>query len=624
MTLVVHAGIYRPAVIRHLALLVPPEVWTIDEFGFVDLVGSVPPSLATPAVRALQAIIGVNGLVEIFGSEAAAEIVVDGSVQKIGDVGGAAFIDPNNQGPNARVPIIYDSSDNYGDGYWVRGADGSEIDCPAHIILGHELAHAIDALEATYTQATSETSAILMENALRAAATPTPLPLRGTHEGGKKTAPKKSPTMTTPKSKGGCFIATAVASVSDMGRLNDLRRFRDTQVRAVARGAAYMDAFYAGYGEAGARIATQIADDPEERKLLWSLLVAPVLSYLTLAVECPEEPVDVATLTEPWAAFACELQENMQCWAVSALPPMVVVPPDDADFVARYVLRSHASRQLFAESCAAGRDLPALLKLVADAKLRFANTVGAIQREDSMAGALPDNSNPLVTAIATMLSKTVDGELRGLRSAFDAAGHGSVFDTAFIGPLAHYMRLAALLPSGDLPDGMPRKWQAVIARLRDEIDVLSQAVMSAAMAVLGDAQANAAGSAPVGAHDEAVHVARAFGNDVGTPTDTIRWRYTVTLRNADEDNATYLNLRVYYLAQPGGPEDMGLVTLPNLLPGEVAVFPLCECRRLMSYLIKGDLVLPDGTTGNFIWPDDNGMTAKRAGDPHPCEDSWAF
>jgi hypothetical protein len=116
----------------------------------------------------------------------------------------------------------------------------------------------------------------------------------------------------------------------------------------------------------------------------------------------------------------------------------------------------------------------------------------------------------------------------------------------------------------------------------------------------------------------------AFGNDVGTRANEISWRYTVTFRNADTDGAVYSNIRAYYLAKPGEPTDMGMVTLDDLRPGEVGVFPLCECSRLFSYFIEGDLTLPNGTTGTFVFPDEGAMTPARAGDPNPCEDSWAF
>ena len=132
--------------------------------------------------------------------------------------------------------------------------------------------------------------------------------------------------------------------------------------------------------------------------------------------------------------------------------------------------------------------------------------------------------------------------------------------------------------------------------------------------------------APVGpAADVAATTASlaGFGPDLGTTADTVAWRYTVTLRNATTDE-TYLNLRVYYLAAPGDADSMGLVTLDDLKPGEVAVFPLCECTRLQSYFIEGDIVTAAGDTGQFVYPDQGSMTPAAAGDAFPCEDSWAF
>lgn len=620
MTLVVHAGIYRPAVVRHLARLVPPEVWSIDRYGFVDLVGQVPESLARPAVRVLQTIVGAPGLVEVFGSEAAAEIVVDGANQKVGDVGGTVFIDTATLGPQARVSIIYDSSDNYGVGYWVRGADGTEIDCPVHIALGHELAHALDALAGTYKAETAEVSAIAVENSLRAADTPV-LPARGTHEGGKKTAPKKSPTTTPPKRNSGCFIATAVLELGKAGGLDELRRFRDCRVRSTARGAAYMDAFYSCYGEVGARIAAEIAESAGERKALLSLVVAPVVSYLTLGVRCPEKPVDAADLPKAWGDFFRELQQGLECWAISAMPPRVDVPGDDIQFVARYVLRLDASRQSFDASLKAGEPSAALRHIVADAEERFARAVSDIKRPETLPESLQHAQNPLVLAAATLLRDTAVSELKSVRRAFDVAGLSHIFETAFVVPLVHFIRLAATLPQGPVPEQVSAPWREVTARLRDDLDQLSEAAMSSTMPNWLSDSTKAEDSAARGSR---AHSMTLFGKDVGTLSESIRWRYTVTLRNADAENATYLNLRVYYLADPGGPEDMGIATLANLRPGEVGVFPLCECRRLLSYRIEANFIQPDGRTGDIVFPEDNGMTAKRAGDPYPCEDSWAF
>ena len=90
-----------------------------------------------------------------------------------------------------------------------------------------------------------------------------------------------------------------------------------------------------------------------------------------------------------------------------------------------------------------------------------------------------------------------------------------------------------------------------------------------------------------------------FGKDIAAIADETSWRYTVTITNSTPDQ-TYSNIVAYYLAQPGDPDSMGLVTLPDGLgPGETGVFPLCECSRLLSFHVEGDFVSTGGDSGSF-------------------------
>jgi hypothetical protein len=519
MSLVILPGVYRPAVVRHLGQLVPAEVWMIDQFGFVDLVADVPPSLARPGVLELTQVIKAPGLVEVSGGEAALTFTVDGGAKRMSDVGGSTFIDPNNMGPNARVSIVYDSSDNYGNGYWVRGEGGTEIDCPPHIILGHELAHALYALSnTTYDEGASEAFAITVENELRAGDTPV-LPRRASHEGGPKAPPKEAPSNTT-KSKRGCFVATAAYGSPLHPAVESLRVFRELSLRRTRHGRAFFEQFFLSYERASAPVIAAMNADPQVRDVVRDWLVSPIVRYLELARDFPDLPIEEAG---KWAPFLRGMRDDLEEFASTVPLPAKFGEVDPAAAVdelcvaLRFQLRSPERRQSWLRSLIAAGELP--------------------------------------------LSVKDDGARHELRARLKQLGV-------------------------------------------NEVD---------AQSILGS---NTGACSHV--------VIAAFGNDVGTIADTVSWRYTVTFRNADPDGAVYLNLRVYYLAHPGESDNMGIVTLGDLSPGEIAVFPLCECSRLFSYYIEGDLVLPDGTTGSFVFPDEGSMTARRAGDPNPCEDSWAF
>ena len=190
MSLVIEPGLYRKAVVRDLGRLVPPSVWSMDDFGFITV--NAPP-MAARSVLLLAEVARVPGLLRIAGSEAAAASASKGNAIQLRDVGGQTFFDPAAQGEDADVVIFYDTTNNYGNGYWVHGLDGSQIDFPTHILLGHELAHAAQVFDKAWTdEASGEAFAIAAENALRAADSPV-LPARLGHDGGAKSPPKKTP-----------------------------------------------------------------------------------------------------------------------------------------------------------------------------------------------------------------------------------------------------------------------------------------------------------------------------------------------------------------------------------------------------------------------------------------------
>jgi hypothetical protein len=522
MTLVLHPGLYQNAVRRDLALLVPAEFWKVDQFGFVELVGGGLASSSHPGLQALQAIIMAPGVIDVSGGEGALPLSVNGVPKRIDDIGGATFCNPASMGPSAYVTIFYDSSWNYGAGYWVRGADGAEMDAPTHIILGHEFGHTLYILNNTSNdQAKNDAAAIAAENVLRAANTPV-LPARVNHEGGKKAKPKTQPTSTGGGGGGkGCFVATAAYGSPLHPAVGSLREFRELTLRRTRHGSAFFDHFYQLYDQASAPVVAAINADPELRDVVRDFIVSPIVRYLEMARNFPDLPIEEAG---PWAPFLTEVRDGLEAFAAAAPLPTAlhdISPADAVDELSvalRFQLRSPERRRAWLHSLVDAGELP--------------------------------------------LAVSDEGGRRALRDRLEELG----------------------------------------VQDQDADVILGPAVPTAAVVMNG-----------------------AFGSDFGTTAaDAVSWRYTVTLRNADPDGAAYLHLRCYYLADPGGPDNMGLVTLSDLQPGEVGVFPLCVCARLLSYYLEADLVLPDGTTGSFVFPDQGSMTAAAAGDPNPCEDSWAF
>ena len=508
MTVVVEPGLYRAAVLRDLTRLLPPNTWSIDTYGFLTVKPSARP---TPAENLLTAIAKAPGLVQISGSEAAMSVGVAGQLKTLGDVGGAVFSNPAAQGPDTEVAVLYDSSNNYGVGYWGLGLDDARIDLPTHIMLGHELGHARQLLEGTWTSlADGEVYAIGIENDLRGGDAP-PLPIRKGHSGGKKEKPKQAPVENPPRTSDGCFVATAAYGSPMHPVVGGLREFRERVLRPTREGRDFFAEFHDVYAAVSAPVVRRMAEDEATRDLVRDTLVSPIVRYLAMACAFPDLPLQSAG---PWAPFLEGLRDDLEDFAsIMPLPSRLgeIAPDRAADeliVALRYQLRDPGRRRAWLEGLRRAGELP-----------------------------LP-----------------ADGDIaERLRSS---------------------------------------------GRSEDEIALILEPV----------------GAACLGC---------AFGNDVGTAAEGVRWRYTVTVRNATT-NETYLNLRIFYLAAPGTIDNMGLVTLPDLAPGEIAVFPLCECSRLESYYIEGDLVTTDGTTGSFVVPNDGSITPGSAGDPNPCEDSWAF
>jgi hypothetical protein len=211
MTVAIQANIYRDAVKRDHGRLVPANVWSIDQWGFVT-VGTP----TTVAGQLLAEIAMAPGLVRIVGSEGNIPVPSNGNLVRLSENAGHAYFDPTKQGVDAEITIVYDTSDNYESGYFVFGENNVKIDYPLHISLAHELSHAKQVLDGAWTTAPAgEVFAVNVENTLRRADSP-PLPSRVGHDGGRKDPPKGPP---PPPPKSGCLVLRGAGRRARGGRM---------------------------------------------------------------------------------------------------------------------------------------------------------------------------------------------------------------------------------------------------------------------------------------------------------------------------------------------------------------------------------------------------------------------
>jgi len=275
-----------------------------------------------------------------------------------------------------------------------------------------------------------------------------------------------------------CFIATAVLDTAYAARLDEIRIFRDSTILSTPRAAAYIDTFYSCYRNIGSQMAEEIERDTEERKSLLTFVVMPVVSYLTLAIRCPEQAVDLTALPPAWGHFFGELICGLEYWAISAMPPQIKAPTDDIEFILRYVLRRDTSRVVFRESLIAGEQTPALHALISNASAEFSRVIAYTKDLDGLLDRSKAAQNPLAVVAKTLLRDTAIKDLERLRCAFDDAGLHHIFDTAFVGPLVNYVRLCAALPLGPIPAELSEEWQNVLTLLQQDLQYLMKSIFS--------------------------------------------------------------------------------------------------------------------------------------------------
>lgn len=291
---------------------------------------------------------------------------------RLTDARGVAI--PNTYPGTSVVEVLYDGTDCNGKGSWVLAPNGGAIANPSHVILFHELTHALrfcrgdypnippdatleqrfDLIDKDEAQTTTE------ENRYRASML---LPQRATsfaltRAGGCNPPPDPPPDAETSESskkvdwsKVGCFVASAAYGSPLEPEVELLRRFRDDVLRSTRTGAEFFEDFYRRYDQVSSVVVEKMQADPRTREIVRWALVIPIVHHLQLALRFPDASLE--GVEEPWRSFLEETRDFLEHWAgavdvpehFDGLPALAAA--QEIELVLRYFLRTDESRSSY-------------------------------------------------------------------------------------------------------------------------------------------------------------------------------------------------------------------------------------------------------------------------------------
>ncbi|MBT2547466.1 CFI-box-CTERM domain-containing protein [Arthrobacter sp. ISL-65] len=342
MTVTIQPNMYRPRLLIDLAKIVPSTQLSVDLFGTVAVTNPT-----TVMGQLLHALTQSSVRVLLVGDEGGSKFVLNGQVVELRGVGGITQADAN---PATVILVGYDVTQCYGNGYQVRGSDGSLIPFPGHVLLAHELAHAAQITSGQFTTVeAAERFAVTEENKVRKLFG---LPLRDVSsfpalvDGGCAAPPPKP---ATPPRSSGCFLAMAALGTGLQLSVVELRKFREEALRSSRYGRAFWDEFFPVYANVSQPIVQAMEDDPRVRELTRWAIVTPLVHYLRIARMFPD--ADPSSADEPWRTFLIELRTMLSEFAEPLPLPYDLggVPPaeaaSDIAIALRFILRDEDSRQ---------------------------------------------------------------------------------------------------------------------------------------------------------------------------------------------------------------------------------------------------------------------------------------
>jgi hypothetical protein len=284
------------------------------------------------ALAASNVIIGIRGETDVWSDRPAAN-------RTLHNIGGTTVYDK--YPTPTLIEIVYDVHPCNDLGFWVTDENGTHITVPLDVALFHEMAHALDMVNGTYSQATTEPKALTAENAYRSSMG---LPTRYGHVGG-CIQPQPQP---APPQSSNCFIATAAFGSAIAPEVQALRSFRDDVLRKTRAGARFFDEFWRVYYQVSPFVVNAMNEDPDVREMVRWSIVTPIIRYLDLILQCPDEPA--THLPEPWASFCSGLQQQLESWTSEITLPRNFGAMEthevasEIGIVLRYVLRSEDHR----------------------------------------------------------------------------------------------------------------------------------------------------------------------------------------------------------------------------------------------------------------------------------------
>jgi len=366
-------------VMKDLQMICPDPSLGFTPEGKVVFARSIPRSPGSDLIEELSAI-----TCRVFVRAEAAEFsFAASSNNRLLDAFGVAL--PDRYPGTTSVEVLYDGTNCNGKGSWTKAPNGKAIPNPSHVLLFHELTHALRfcrgdfptiPLNATVGEQfdakdKDEEQTRIAENRYREsmflpqrATTGVFAPLGGCNPPppGSEDADSSESSKNVNWSKVKCFVASAAYGSPLEPEVELLRRFRDDVLRKTRTGAEFFEDFYRHYDQVGSVVVERMRADPHVTEIVRWALVMPIVHHLELALRFPDADLD--EVEEPWRSFLEETRDFLERWAGAVGVPESFdgLSASDAaaeiELVLRYFLRTEAGRESYLDRLSAGGRLP--------------------------------------------------------------------------------------------------------------------------------------------------------------------------------------------------------------------------------------------------------------------------
>lgn len=364
MTIYILKNGFYNQVVNDLKTICPDPNLTIDSYGRVVYNTQSMSSVGCQTVKALSSHtswIGIRGEIYNWYYDPRKKSLFETSGIALGDIY-----------PGTRVVhIVYDATNCEVSGSFFPGSPSTTIKgrfvvdssnqvipFPTHVLLYHELSHALRYCTGRHDVSRPEDGAIADENQYR---TSLGMPLRSGYVGG-CIAMLFSQLIPPPDKRPRCFIAESTQKSILEPKVRSLRKVRDSVLRKTRFGEEFFSRYYEQYYRISPLIASAMKQDPQTMKLVRWSLVYPIVQYLWLLERFPDEPFD--NLGKPWRSFLLDLRNSLEEWTKE-----IELPYDfdglsarsaakEMEMVMRYVLRRDSTRMSYLQHLKKTRQIP--------------------------------------------------------------------------------------------------------------------------------------------------------------------------------------------------------------------------------------------------------------------------